>query len=867
MGEVWRATDTKLNRDVAIKVLPPAFAEDAARMQRFEREAHVLASLNHPNIAAIYGIEQGAIVMELVEGADLAGPLPIDTVIDYARQIAAGLEAAHEKGIVHRDLKPANIKVTPDSVIKLLDFGLAKAREESPSTTTSPTMSPTLSLAMTQAGMILGTAAYMSPEQAKGKPVDRRADIWAFGVILYELLTGRNPWSGGETVTETLAAVVLKEPDYTALPQNTPPRLRRLIERCLRKDPKHRLRDIGDARILLDEPEPAASAPAAAPAPPPAKSRLWMAAAAVATLALAALATIHFRETPPPRESVRFTVPLPPGGAFPTVNSVALSPDGRKLAYLALVNSTTMIWVRSLDTLEAHAVPGTEGAMYPFWSPDSRYLAFTAELKLKKVDLSGGPPQVLCSVGVNAPTSGAWTKDGQIYFANGREGIARVPQGGGDPVRITKVNNPAGEAFHAYPYALPDGRHLLMLDTFNSSDHNAVYLISTDGKESRKLTSSAHSFSYAPPLEGEKVGHLLVTRQEAIMALPVNPQTMEPVGDLFPVADHVGSSRSSALFAVSPSGSLAYTTGSSRGTSQLTWFDRSGKLLSSLGGAADFAGIALSRDGTRAATSQTEGAGQNQDVWLFDLTRGVRSRFTFHEAFDIDPVWSPDSTKIAFSSNREGPLTLYIKDAAGSSPEELLFKNEAANRVTDWSPDGRFLLFMRADQKRVLWTLADPLDPARRKASPYLDDQHATSQGQFSPGPAGGPRWVAYTSDESKRGFEIFVQSFPVGSGKFQISTGGGTQPRWRRDGKELFYMASDGKLMAVDVKLAPRFEAGVPHPLFDTRLSNTVLPVIFRYDVTADGQKFLLERQSQVDGSESQGITVVLNWLAGVKK
>jgi len=416
MGAVYRATDTRLNRDVAIKILPPAFAEDVARMARFEREAQVLASLNHPNIAAIYGVEQGAIVMELVEGADLAGPVPVDTAIDYARQIATGLEAAHEKGIVHRDLKPANIKVTPDGVIKLLDFGLAKATDESASTV-NLTQSPTISMAMTQAGAILGTAAYMSPEQARGKPVDRRADIWAYGIILYELLTGRHPYGTGETVTDTLAAIVLKEPDLTALPAETPAHVRRLIERCLRKDPKMRLRDIGEARVLLGEAEPAA----AAGAPSPIK-RAWLPwTAAGVGLALAALAGIAWMRsgtTDPGPGTIRFSVPLPPGTSFSSANSATEwvpSPDGRNLAMIVSENGKSSLWVRPLAATAAHRLDKTEGATYPFWSPDGQSIGFFTNDKLKRIAVSGGDVSTLCAVSARTPIGSggegaAWSK-------------------------------------------------------------------------------------------------------------------------------------------------------------------------------------------------------------------------------------------------------------------------------------------------------------------------------------------------------------------------------------------------------------------------------------------------------------------------
>jgi eukaryotic-like serine/threonine-protein kinase len=866
MGAVYRATDTKLNRDVAIKVLPPAFAEDAARMQRFEREAQVLASLNHPNIAAIYGIEENAIVMELVAGEDLKGPLPVGTVIDYARQIAAGLEAAHEKGIVHRDLKPANIKVTPDGVVKLLDFGLAKAREESASASSAatPTMSPTLSLAMTQAGMILGTAAYMAPEQARGKPVDRRADIWAFGVILYELLTGAMLFGGGETVSDSLAAVLTREPDYAALPKDTPPRLRKLIERCLRKDPKQRLRDSGDARLLLDEAEPAAAAPMVR-----SNSRLWMAAAAVLMLALAALATIHFRETVPQAPVVRFQVPSPDGAAFPR-GEMALSSDGRKLVFIASAAgggaTQSILWIRSFDSLETRPLAGTESGIFPFWSPDGRFVAFTSGGKLKKVDVSGGPPQTLCSVPGNLPSGGFWHADGTIYFGGGRQGIMRVAESGGNAAPVITPDRAGGEAVHSYPYLLPDGKHLLTLISFETIDKDGVFLISLDGKERKRLVSASRSFDFAPPRGDQASGHLLFVRQDTLMDQPLNPRTYEPAGEPFPVVEHIGFSRYTSFFTVSPSGALAYQTRATGGFRQLTWFDRTGK-AEPMGSAAEYAAVALSRDGTRAAVTQTDAQSANTDLWLFDLVRGIPTRFTFDEAEEGDPVWSPDGRTVAFSSRRDGVAGLYVKDSTGAAKEERLQKVEEIERPTDWSADGRYLMFSRGARTALkLWVLADPLDPAKRKAEVYLDTPYSTSEGQFAPVSAGPPRWVAYASDESRQGHEIFVQSFPAGAGKFQISTGGGTQPRWRRDGKELFYMATDGKMMAVDVKTSPRFEAGIPHALFESHMSNPVAQTVYRYDVAPDGKRFLLNMQKQ-NNPGAEAITVVLNWQAGVKK
>ncbi|MEO8592325.1 MAG: protein kinase [Candidatus Solibacter sp.] len=674
MGAVYRATDTKLGRDVAIKVLPEGFAQDSTRIARFEREALVLASLNHPNIAAIYGIEQGAIVMELVEGADLSVPVPVDTAIVYANQIVAGLEAAHERGIIHRDLKPANIKVTPEGTVKLLDFGLAKAGEQgsAASSTIGATMSPTLSLAMTQAGMILGTATYMSPEQARGKPVDRRADIWAFGVMFYEMLTGTRLFGGGETVSDALAAVLTREPDFTTLPKDTPRHVRRLIERCLHKDPKLRLRDIGEARILLDEGE-LAQASASEPSPVPLTahhSRWWMGAAAVLALGLAALSAIHFRETPPEREAVRFQVPSPAGTTY-AGPYLSLSPDGHWLAFNAAAKGgQSLLWVRALDSLEARALPGTEGVSMHFWSPDSRFLGFWADGKLKKIEASGGPPQSLCKVVTSTAVAGWWNPDGVIFLSNGTEGIFQVPQAGGDPVRVTTPDTAHGEDMHWYPQILPDDRHFLYLILFAARENSAIYLGSLDGKEKKRLIGTTTSFRYLPPSANGESGQLLFLREGTLMAQPFNTRTFELSGDALPGAEHVGSRLSYGFFTVSPSGALAWRTGGDvSDVRQLTWFDRAGKPLGTLGAPAQYNNVALSQDATRAAVTRGNLQGtRTANLWLIDAARGIPTRFTFSEALDADPVWSPDDRRVAFSSQRDGPLTLYVKGRQRSDP-------------------------------------------------------------------------------------------------------------------------------------------------------------------------------------------------------
>jgi len=598
----------------------------------------------------------------------------------------------------------------------------------------------------------------------------------------------------------------------------------------------------------------------------------WRAAAALA-LALAALSAIHFRETPPQPQAVRFQVPPPEGGAF-SQPYLSLSPDGRKLAFIATAKGggQPLLWVRALDSLEARALPGTDGggSTIPFWSPDSRFLGFWAGGKLKKIEASGGPPQSLCNVATSTSVAGWWNPDGVIFLSNGVEGIFRVPQAGGDPVRVTKPDTAHGETMDWYPQILPDGRHYLYLIWFSARENNAIYLGSPDGKQKKRLVGTSTSFRYVPPSENEKFGHLLFLREDTLMAQPFDTRTFELAGDAFPVAEHVGSGLSYAFFTVSPSGALAWRTGSAGSAHQLTWFDRAGKPQATLGAPADYNNLALSRDATRAAVMQADSQTSNRDIWLIDVARQIPTRFTFDEAVDADPVWSPDGSRVAFSSNRDGPYTLYVKDSSGSAKEERLQKAEDVERPCDWSPDSRFLMYVRrSGGSSRLWFLSDPIgDPANRKAAPYLETPFNTSQCQFSPGPAEAPRWVAYASDESKHGGEIYVQSFPRGAGKFQVSNGGGGQPRWRRDGKELFYIAPDGKLMAVDVKIGPKFESGIPHALFDSQMWGPAAVAVFRYDVTPDGRRFLVNTTRQAEAAAApEAITVVTNWMTGLKK
>jgi WD40 repeat protein len=693
MGEVWRATDTKLNREVAIKILPEAFAADPDRLARFQREAQVLASLNHPNIAQIHAVEDRALVMELVEGEPLHGPQPLEAALDYARQIADALAAAHEKGITHRDLKPANIMVTPQGVVKVLDFGLAAVAQAASGDSTN---SPTLTISPTRAGMILGTAAYMSPEQARGKPVDRRADIWAFGVVLWEMLTGERLF-GGETVSDTLAAVLKEDPDLTRVP----PEMRGLLEACLQKDPKQRLQAIGDWRLLLDEGSP----------PVPARaSRLPWALAVGLALVLAAIAAIHFRETTTRPATVRFQIPPPEGGSFDN-SFLALSPDGRRLAYtVSSKGGQPLLWVRPLDSLEARVLPGTEDARFPFWSPDGRFLAFGGGGKLRKVDASGGPAETLCNA--SSMIGGYWTANGTIFFGGNPGGIFRVSQAGGDPVAVSMPDGSHGEIGHAYPQMLPDGRHYLYLN-IGSGGNNAIYLSSLDGKERKRLAFAVRSFSYAPPSEKGRPSHLLFLRDNTLMAQALDGNSFAAADDPFPIAERIGSSAGISLtyasFTISANGALAYRSGSAVGNLQLTWFDRAGKPLGTLGGRAPYTTVALSRDGARAAVGQL-GALTRGDIWLIDRARGIPTRFTVGDVQDFHPNWSPDGSRIAFSSTRDGLLQLYLKESCASRPEERLQKSSVNELPCDWSPDGKFLMYTRETNpgRFTLWVLSDP---------------------------------------------------------------------------------------------------------------------------------------------------------------
>ena len=893
MGEVYRARDTQLKREVALKVLPEVFARDPERMGRFQREAEVLASLNHPNIAHIYGVAESdtsrALVMELVEGQDLPCPLPLGTTRNYARQIAEALEYAHDRGVIHRDLKPANIKVTPDGVVKLLDFGLAKAVEAPVSDPGDSAASPTLTLGHTHMGAIMGTAAYMAPEQAAGVKVDRRADVWSFGAVLFEMLSGKRAFAG-DSVADTLATVMKLDPDWTALPKETPSAIQQLIRRCLTKDRKQRLQAIGEARIVLE------TAPAADAAPEPISAAsapargtgfsLWLpwTVATVFALSAAAISFLHFRESPPEVRPVTTTLLPPENGEFDIGTAPyaipAISPDGTRVVYGARTkDGRQQLWLRRLDSPTAQPLPGTENAGTPFWSADSRWVAFGQDTKLKKIDIQGGPPVAVTDM-TAALRGGTWNADGVILFSvNNATPIMRVAASGGTAQPATALEPSKeiqpGEAqtkeaepksnqikggrnagSHRHPWFLPDGRHFLYYVSGNGDMPVFVGSLDEPGKPG-KLVAQAHSSAvYAQ-------GHLLYLRESTLMAQPFDVTRLQTTGEASPVAENIPTFTNPSRmpgFAVSPGGLLVYATGAVGGQSQLVWKDRQGHAVGNLGGPTDSVGnIAISPDGKRVAVSRFA-TGNSGDLWIYDVARGIPTRFTFDPNADREPVWSPDGNTIFFQSNRNGQYEIFRKASNGTGTEELFLGGGGASNASSVSSDGKLLLFHQTSNKTAsdIWTV--PLSGAPGSAKPepklFLQTPFSEARGQFSP----DGKWILYQSDESNQ-TQIYAAPFPGPGGKRQISAKGGINARWRHDGKEVFYVTPQGELMAVEVaERNGTLELGKTEKLFDgIIISRGIL-----YDVTADGQKFLIAD----DGvAAARPLTLVQNWTGSLRK
>ncbi|BCS32377.1 hypothetical protein TBR22_A15870 [Luteitalea sp. TBR-22] len=865
MGQVYRATDTRLKRQVAIKILPPAVAADRDRLARFQREAEVLASLNHPNIAAIYGLEESdgltALVMELVEGEDLSqritrGAIALDEALPIARQIAEALEAAHEQGIIHRDLKPANIKVRPDGTVKVLDFGLAKALATEGASATagvSASMSPTItSQAMTAMGMILGTAAYMAPEQARGKPVDRRADIWAFGVVLYEMLTGRRAFDGEDT-TEVLGAVVRLEPRWDAVPATVPARVTQVLRVCLRKDPKQRVGDMRDVRLALEGAFETIVSEATPTSMATRGRRGLMRAVGVPVVtaivtALGVLAgTALLRTDEPSLPRMRFEVSQPPTGV---ALQFAVSPDGRYVVSTASGDQGEALWLHGFDG-SGRILPGTAGGGDPFWSPDSRHIGFFADKTLRTIDITGGPARIVASATGGGGAS--WSDEGYIVFGSSGRPLYRVPASGGTPMAVTELDATREETAHVGPRLLPGGTRFIYLARSTRPEHDAiVYLGSLGSKDRTRLVDSTGWPEFSPP------GYLLFQRGSTLMAQAMAPGSFDLTGESRVVMEGLvlGNPQwARPAFKASRNGVLVTRLGDdSNSRSQLWSFTRQSVEPPTKLSTQRYFAPRLSPDGLRVLGTQVDSASGPGDLWLFDLSRNTPTRFTLNQSPDSNPIWAPDGKRVAFASTRDRAHGIYVMSAGGAGEEELALKSASRIVPTDWSADGRYIVYSKGSDNANSDVWIVPVS-GERQPVPVLQTPSSESQARLSP----DGRWIAYTSNESGEA-QVYVQSFPTSGNKWQVSNKGGHWPEWRRDGKELFYHSRAEKgIMAVPVapQASPdRFEVGLPQ--------RVVPAVVFSgFSVAPDGQHFIVD--GFLNDESASILTVVVNWAAAL--
>jgi len=872
MGEVYRARDTRLDRIVALKVLPSHLADNEELRQRLDREARTISQLSHPHICALYdvGHQDGIdyLVMEYLEGETLSdrlarGPLPTEQVLRYGIQIADALDKAHRQGIVHRDLKPGNVMITKSGV-KLLDFGLAKLRASAKgSVFSSLSVLPTQTDAsLTAQGTILGTFQYMAPEQLEGREADARSDIFALGALLFEMATGKKAFSGKSQASLIAAILDATPPPISSVQPMTPPALDRVVKTCLEKDPEDRWQTAHDVMLELKwiaEAGSQAGLPAPVVARRKSRERLAWAVAAVLAAGGVAVGFVELRRPLSAPVVVRSAILSPEKTIFRFIGNdagpVAVSPDGRTLAFVAADSSgKNTLWVRPLDSLVARSLPGTERASYPFWSPDSGFLGFFADAKLKRIEVAGGPALPICNS--PDPRGGTWSKDGVILFEpQFREPISRVSAKGGRPIPVTRFDSARRETTHRWPFFLPDGKHFLYFSgshqTGAESELDSIFVGSLDAAERPKLLVNARSRAeYAS-------GHLLYVRQKTLFAQRFDLGKLELKGEPAPVAEDVQDDPGffSAVFSASQNGTLVYQrAGAATGLTQLVWFDRSGKKLEAMEEPADYWDPRISPDGRRVTFAIADPG----DTWTYDFARRVRTRLTFEPADDSYPIWSADGSRIVFSSGRSGAGDLYAKPVSGTSSEELLVSSKLFKAPTSFSPDGRFLLYQVATGSSArldLWILS----LADRRASPLVQTEFDEGEAVFSP----DGRWIAYQSDESGR-HEVYVRTFPGPGGRWQVSTAGGLHPVWRADQKEILYQSPDGKLMAVDISAAAQFESGTPKVLFEIRTKNSPGR---QFDVSRDGQRILVNTPAGEAKEESSPIVLVQNWTATLKR
>ena len=877
MGEVYRAKDTRLDRTVAIKVLPAGMANNSDARQRFEREARAVSSLNHPHICVLHdvGRQDGIdfLVMEYLEGATLAtrlakGPLPIQQALQYAIQIADALAAAHRRGILHRDLKPGNIMLTKSGA-KLMDFGLAKSGvSDQAQPLPGASLLPTITQPLTQKGTILGTFQYMAPEQLEGKETDARADIFAFGAVLYEMLTGRRAFDG-QSQASVIGAVLHATPaPLSDLEPLTPPALDRLVNACLAKDPDERWQTVHDMGLELRWIDTGQSAGRDHAVVPNKRERKLWAAATLLLLVLAAAGWLSSRRSAT-NAALRLTVSPPQGESllFATnQGGIAISPDGWTLAFVATSQGTPMIWLRGLNSFAEKPLAGTEGGYYPFWSPDSHSIGFFAGGKLKRVDIRGGLPQTLA----DAPEGrgGAWNRDGVIAFGPGFGPIYRVSAAGGAAVPLTGLEAARQEGDHSWPYFLPDGHHFLYLGTSSRRENDAIFVGSVDARPETqtpiRLVAANSNAIYAPPHNG-RPGCLLFAVNRTLTAQQFDVGHLRLEGDPIPQAEEVGYLPNLRLvnLSVSQDGLLVY--GAKKSLPQVMWIGRDGRPLGVLGSPGDIHFLSLSPDQTTVAVVGLDTRAA-VTLWLVDTSRGTSSRLSVDINHALAPRWSPDSRQIAFSYIKEATekWNIFYQAVSGATAAERLTRSGNVQILDDWSGDGSFLVYSEQDPKTRsdLWVL--PLS-GDRKPFPYLATLFNERHAKFAPAPGGSaPRWLAYASDETGTD-EVYVQSFPTPGTKKRISTNGGVQPRWRRDGKELFYLAADGTIMVAPVSITGSgFQAAAPVAL--CRPPMAPLPAIFAsvFEVSADGRRFLILAPS---GSEAPGINVESNWDAGLHR
>jgi eukaryotic-like serine/threonine-protein kinase len=862
MGQVYLARDTELGRDVAVKVLPSAFLDDQVFLERLDREAQVLASLNHPNIATIYGIERvkgrRGLVLEFVDGPTLAEilddrRLSLEESLRIARQLADALDAAHERGIVHRDIKPANLKITGDSVLKVLDFGLAKAVATPSSTEHSGAIGVVISI--TGDGVIVGTPSYMSPEQARGHAVDRRTDIWAFGCVLFEMLSGRQAFAGG-TRSDTIAAILQTDPAWDQLPVSTPENIRRLLRRCLEKDAKRRLRDIGDAQIEMDEPTASAITPRRA------NVRRWRRLAMWAVVVVSAMGVITIapsllpKSAPAEPSSTRFTIPRDDGFIAPP----ALSPDGRYLAFVGRRDGAQSIWVRPLDALDARPVAGSEGARSVFWSPDSRSVVFsTVQGGFKSIDDHGGGRVRPLPGPAGAALYGTmWLPDGRLVTGSLTRGglFADSLDGGSPPVQITSLDLAHGEGAQLYPAMLPDGRHFLYL----SEPSSTVWVASVDSKERQRLLEADAQAVYVAP------GFLLFVRRQTLFAQRFDAEKLALRGEPVSLAENVmTSSAYGANFTASANGVLAYREGTIHVPTQLTWVDRTGRRLGTLGPSGRYANIELSKDGSRVVLEAFDPRTATKDIWTMDTARGIPAQLTFDSANETFPIWSPDGHWIMFGSDRHGGWQLYRRRSDGVGSDERVATTAESLVPQSWAPDGQSIVYLQRPANLGVLDLKSrgPLgliDRARFEGFGHLD-----GYGQVSP----DGHWLLYGSNESGN-WEVYVRRFPDREGgKWKVSQKGAISARWRPDGREIFYYsAGDDHIIAVPFTGGTAPEFGTPTPLFKANLLGGTQSAIvwrFQYAVSADGR--LLLNEALEDAYLRAPIHVVTNWTSVLPK